>query len=117
MRKALGIVAGLVLGVVITSIVEWISSRIYPLPPGVDPMDVEAMKGVIAQLPFGAFLMVLLAWGLGSLAGGWLAVTIARGTWILPAVLVGGILMLFGIITMLMLPHPLWFWPLGVGVY
>ncbi|MGB7623575.1 MAG: hypothetical protein WBN92_14590 [Terriglobia bacterium] len=76
MRALMRTIVVVLLGV-IAAVVEAINSRIYPLPAGVDPNNTKAMKEVIATLPLGALLMVLLGWWLGAFSGGWLAARLA----------------------------------------
>jgi predicted MFS family arabinose efflux permease len=89
--------------------VEAIGHQVYPLPEGLDMKNIEAVKAYVAALPTGALLFVLLAYGLGSFAGGWLAAKIARTSQIHLPLTVGGIQLLFGIMNIVMIPHPTWF--------
>ncbi|MCI0691234.1 hypothetical protein L0337_04405 [candidate division KSB1 bacterium] len=116
-RKILAVVGGIVVGGIVVFVVEWISSLIYPLPAGLDMADKEAMKAYVAALPIGALLFVLLAYVLGGLTGGWLAAKIARDSQIRLSLIVGGVLLLFGIINLVTIPHPLWFAVLSVLVF
>jgi len=104
------VIGGAVAGVIVIAVVETVSSMIYPLPSGFDPGDMEALKAHAAQLPLGAFLLVLAGWGGGNLLGSWLATRVAPARHSHPGVIVGVILLAAGIANMLMLPHPAWFW-------
>jgi 4-hydroxybenzoate polyprenyltransferase len=116
-RSILAVVAGLVLGVVIIAAVEYMSHMVYPPPPGLDMKDPEAMKAMVANLPVGALLFLLLAWALGSFGGGWLAARLSQRLQTRHAMIVGALLMLAGIMNMIMIPHPAWLWVLGIAVY
>ncbi len=116
-RSILAVVAGLVLGVVIIAAVEYMSHMAYPPPPGLDMKDPEAMKAMVANLPVGALLFLLLAWALGSFGGGWLAARLSQRLQMRHAMIVGALLMLAGIMNMIMIPHPTWLWVLGITVY
>ena len=116
-RKILAVVGGVILGGVVVFVVEWISSKVYPLPPGLDLNNREAMKAYVAALPIGALLFVLLAYVLGSLAGGWLAAKIARDSRLHLPLTVGGVLLFFGIINLVTIPHPLWFAMVSILVF
>jgi hypothetical protein len=116
-RKILAVIGGVVLGGIVVFVVEWVSSLIYPPPAGLDMTDKEAMKAYVATLPIGALLFVLLAYVLGSLSGGWLAAKIARDSKIRLSLIAGGVLLLFGIINLVTIPHPLWFAVLTVLVF
>ena len=123
LRRVFALVAGLLVAVVVVGGVEGLSSRLYPLPAGLDYNDREAMTAAIALLPAGAFVAVLVAWGLAALAGSWVAVRMGGHAGI--GYLIGVLLGTAGIANLLMIPHPLWMWagaaiviPLGtlVGV-
>lgn len=116
-RSILAVIAGLVLGVVLIAVVEFIGHYVYPPPADLDMTNSEALKNLIANAPVGALLFVILAWAIGSFGGGWLASRIAQKSHVMLALIVGGILMAAGIMNMLMIPHPLWFWILGIAVY
>ena len=112
LRKILGVVAGVVAGALVVFAVEGIGHSIYPPPAGTDLHDPEALKALMLTLPRGALLFVVLGWTLGAFAGGAVAGLIGRG--IVPALLTGAIQLLFGIMTMLMIPHPAWMMALGI---
>ena len=69
------------------------------------------------DIPAGALWFVLLAWALGSFAGGWLATLLAKHRSRMHALIVGGVLLLAGVVNMLMLPHPTWFRIVGVLLF
>ncbi len=110
-------VAGVVAGGLLVALVEGIGHRVYPLPEGLDVKDVEALKEYVATLPAGALLFVLLAWAVGSFGGGWLAAKIADRKRLVHALVVGGVLMAFGIVNLVTIPHPLWFAVVGVVLF
>ena len=116
-RSILAVIAGVVFGGILVWAVEKIGHAVYPLPEGFDPTDMEQLKVIVQQLPVGALLFVLLAWAVGSLGGGALAAWLARRAGVNHALIVGGILMLFSIINMFMIPHPTWFWIAGLLVF
>jgi len=115
-RSILGVVAGIVAAVVVVGVVEAAGHLIFPPPPGIDLSDPEQLKTIMDKIPPGALVAVLVAWGAGSLAGGFTAAAIARRAHFVHALIVGGIQCAFGIITMLMIPHPLWFWFASIAI-
>lgn len=117
MRSILAVLAGVVVAGIVIAGVEYLGHLIYPPPPGLDPSDVESMKAMMADIPLGSLLFVLLAWALGSLAGGGVAARIAARSYLLHALIVGGIMLIGGVINMAMIPHPLWFWIVGVILF
>ena len=70
----------------------------------------------MARLPLGALIAVLVAWALGSVTGGWVAAKLAAEARVAHAMVVGVVLVVCGVATMLMIPHPVWFWVAGIVV-
>ena len=65
-RTILGAVAGLVVAFFTIMLVELASHHAYPPPPGIDHNDTADMARLIGMLPFGALLMIVLAWVIGA---------------------------------------------------
>jgi predicted MFS family arabinose efflux permease len=70
----------------------------------------EAIRG----LPAGAFVLVVIAWGLGALTGSAVATGVSRRVG--PGYLIGVLLLAAAIGNMLMIPHPVWMWIGGIIV-
>jgi hypothetical protein len=113
-RSILAIVAGANVAIMLISAVEAFSSLVYPPPPVLDPNAQEAMRQHIAQLPIGAFLLVLVGWAVGSAAGGWVAARLAGRAPLVHGVIIGLFFAMAASLTMLMIPHPLWMWVGGI---
>jgi hypothetical protein len=111
-RKILGVVAGVVAGGLVVFAVEAVGHAVFPPPPGLDTSDPETMKTMMQSLPVGALLCVVVAWVLGAFAGGAVAALVGRSLG--PALVTGALQLLFGIVTMVMIPHPLWMIALGI---
>jgi hypothetical protein len=114
-RSILAVVAGLVLSFAIVVLVQGLSAILYPLPPGVDVNDPASLRAAMADVPAGALFLVALAWFVGTFAGAWVAARVALRAPSAHAFAVGGILTLAGVANLLMLPHPAWFWVLGLS--
>ena len=108
-RSVVGVILGLVAAAVIIALLEAVGHAIYPPPPGIDLYDPEALKSIIDQLPLGAIVMVLVAWGAGTFVGGFTAGAIAGRAQVIHGMIVGGIEMACAVITMILIPHPVWF--------
>ena len=117
MRSALRSIAAVVVGFIAASIVmmivETINGRVlYPelgrAAEGVT--DRETLRAMLATAPVGVFLVVLVGWILGGIAGGWTAARVASQAKGWHAVVVGALLTLAGVANNLMIPPPLWFW-------
>jgi uncharacterized protein YacL len=121
MRLILRSVGAVLLGAIVAGVLiaclEFLGSKIFPLPPGTDPMDMEAVKAAMANVPVGALLLVLFGWFVGTAAGAWIAARVAGRAPMAHGLIVGALLLTGGIANMLMLPHPSWFWVLAVAVF
>ncbi|HEV8197381.1 MAG TPA: hypothetical protein VGP87_12115 [Gemmatimonadales bacterium] len=116
LRGLAAVVMGLVVGFVVTFGIEWINNLMFPLAPGTDPRNADAMRAAIAALPAPALLVVLLGWFLAALSGAWVATRIARGDH-RPAWVLGVLLVTAAIGNLLAIPHPVWFWIAGLALY
>jgi hypothetical protein len=116
-RSILAVVLGFIVANVVIMGVHLISTRIYPLPPGFDMHDPEAMRERMSTMPPMAFLWVALAHVLGTVAGAAFATWMTRRSPALHAVIVGGLVLAGGVANQLMLPHPAWFWPVDLATY
>ena len=115
-RQVASVLMGLIVAFVITFGVEFVNSRIYPLPPGTDYRDAASMRAAMATLPHAALVGVLVGWFLAAVAAAWVAVRIARGArW--TAWLLGLLLLIAAIANMAQFPHPVWFWVIGIVLY
>lgn len=106
MRAFGGIVAGLIVGFVAIWLVSMIGYLFYPIPTDLNPLDYDAVGVYLRAAPFGALALVVLSWFVGALAGGLVAVAIARAAW--PAWLIAALVAFAGILNILMIPHPVW---------
>jgi hypothetical protein len=109
LRSVVATAVGIVTGVIVISAVEAVSNNMYPLPAGVDPKNLEALKAVILTMPNGAFLMIMLGHMLGALSAGIVSMLIAKDTF-RPTFVCGGMFMVFGLINLVVLPHPMFVW-------
>lgn len=115
LRAMLAAVGGLAAAIVVILLVEFASHALYPPPEGFDPKNREALKAYIQSLPVEAFLMVLLAYALGSFSGGALSALVVRGK--RSAFIVGGGLTAMGLYNLFAIPHPAWFWVASLALY
>jgi hypothetical protein len=116
LRRVLAVLAGLGVATGIVFAVEAINAKLYPMPPGTDFSDSEAMRAVMTRLPRAALLIVLLGWGVATVAGAWIAARVG-GRRQGPAWTVGVVLLGAAVFNLLELPHPLWFWVVGVALF
>jgi len=110
-RSILAIVVGLLVAFILILLVQTISVLfLFPMPPGLDRHDHEAMREYIHSLPDSAFLPILLAYFLGTFCGVALAVRIARRAPAVHALIVCGPFLFFNLMNLQMHEHPIWFW-------
>lgn len=115
MRRMLAAgVITLLTGALLVAAVEWLGHRIYPPPPGLDPMDPASLARYMESLPFGAKAMVVLAWLVaavgGAFAGGFVAGR-HHGTF----AIVASVGLLLGVaLNAMFIPHPAWMLVAGV---
>lgn len=107
MRIFLGLLAGIFAAVLTVFVLEGIGHMIFPPPDGVDLKDPETIRTLMSDIPLGAKIAVLVAWFVGTIAGGLTAVRVAHaGAW--PAWAISGIMGLFIAINLFWIPHPVW---------
>ena len=112
-RNVIAVVAGFVAASAIMMAVEALNGKIlYPElgKRAARVTDRQEIKETMASAPVGALVVVLIGWGLGSIAGGFLTTLISRKSRNRQALVLGGLLTLAGIANNLMLPPPIWFW-------
>jgi hypothetical protein len=108
-RVVLAVLAGLAVGWVVITCIELLNAFVFfPLPPGTDFTNPEALKAAMKDMPAGAFAVVLVAWMLGTLVGVWVAAKIARSA--RPAWVVGAIFLVLTVVNLMSIPHPIWMW-------
>lgn len=112
-RSILAVLGGGLVCAILIFAAEAVGSRIYPLPPGTDPTDLEALKAAMAEMPPGAYFFVLLGWFVGPLAGSWVAAKLAPGSPFVHGMIVAGLVAGSAILNLVVLPHPAWMWVAG----
>jgi hypothetical protein len=108
-RRVLSVFAGLMVGFLCVALIEAVSSRLYPLPAGVDVSDIEAFRAHVQTLPIMAFVLVLVAHVVGSFAAGFTCVSVSRQMWKTGPIIIGVLLLSAGVTNLVMIPHPVWF--------
>ena len=103
MRRTIGAVAGgIAVALLVIMLVEAIGNSLYPPPAGIDLQDADA----VSRIPFRTLIFPVIAWFLGALAGGIVAVWVSRLRWsawpVAAAVLVGTVAQFA------LMAHPLW---------
>ena len=116
MKIVIGLVVGLVVLVLVTGGIEWLShTYLFPPPPGLDITNPADQARIMAAMPVGGWAMVAVAWFLGAFAGAWAANRIARSA--MPGWIIALLTVAFGVYTMMTIPgHPTWMWAAGIAL-
>lgn len=109
MRTWLAGVAGAFSAFVVVAVVEGIGHAIYAPATLPDMADPEAVAAFIRAMPLGAFLFVLGAYLLATIAGGVIAAVLARRHGMRLAIIVGALILTASVANFVALPHPAWF--------
>ena len=113
LRSIAAVAAGFIAASIVMMIIETINGRIlYPeLAKAADGVtDRETIRALLATAPVGAFLVVLVGWILGGVAGGWATARLAAQATAGHGLVLGALLVLAGVANNLMIPPPPWFW-------
>ncbi len=119
LRKVLAVVIGFVAGSAFNMALVMASHVAFPLPPGVDPNDMEAFKAHVEAhgLPLGALIMVLIAHAGGSFVSGFACGLIARERWHAAAIGLGLLWTCSGAAMLMLIPAPAWFAVTDIALY
>lgn len=108
---------GIFFGGISIYLVQLLGHKLYPLPEGMKPNDMEAMKNYVATAPFMALFFVILSYAFGALVSGFISTKIAGNNSKTFAIICGIFFLLQSIYMMYSLPTPVWFWILGILVW
>src|SRR5687768_14305907 len=105
-RKLGGILLGAIVGYLIVSAIEMLNLMLFKPPAGLDFKDPAALKNFVASLPETAFILVIVAWIVGTFIGVLIATRVARTR---VAGLIVGMLMIGATVSnFYRFPHPIW---------
>lgn len=116
-RNILSVATGLLTSFIIIIILEAFGQILYPPPATINVHDAEAMKEFLSHAPTKVFILILVAYALGSFIGGWISSMIARVNKSGKAMTVGGVLMGVGMYNLMNFQHPLWVVIAGVFAF
>ncbi len=117
-KNILAVVAGIIFGSFVNMGLIMISGSIIPPPEGADVTTMEGLKASMHLFQPQHFIFPFLAHALGTLAGAFVAATIAADHKMRFAWVIGAFFLLGGIANVFMLPSPVWFSILDVvGAY
>jgi hypothetical protein len=112
LRSILAVLGAVLANVLIVSVCEMGLTAVFPRPPGLDFNDPEQLKTFAQSMPTGALAMLVAGWAAGAFGSGAVGYLIGRKTW---TAWVGPMFNLLGVVmSIVMIPHPLWV--AGIGV-
>ena len=116
LRNILAIIVGAVVGSVVNMGIIMMSSSVIPPPEGADVTTVEGLKASMHLFEPKHFIMPFLAHALGTLVGAFVAAKIATNNKMRFAMAIGLLFLAGGVTNVVMLPSPIWFTILDIGV-
>jgi hypothetical protein len=115
-KNILAIITGIILGSVVNMGIIMISGSIIPPPAGADITTTEGLQASMHHFEPRHFIFPFLAHALGTFAGAFFAALIAANHKLKFAVGIGIFFLTGGITSVFMLPSPLWFTVLDLGL-
>lgn len=115
LRRAIGVVVGVILANVIFFLGGMVAERVYPTPPELlNPQTAEATAQRVEMAEGGGLLLVIFGSALGGFLGGMTGTKVAGGRETVVAVVIGALLALWGVYAFYVFyPQRLWF-PIGL---
>ncbi len=111
-KKILAILGGIIASVFTVMACEYVNHIFYPPPAGLEGVDWETIQKIYIEyvkvIPLGALISLWLGWMVGALVGGFVSGKIDTINWKFNSYILAGILLLFAILNMFMIPHPIW---------
>lgn len=116
LRNALAVIAGVFLGSVVNMIVIVSSGSIIPPPNGVDVTTMEGLRASMHLFEPKHFILPFLAHALGTFSGAYLTVRLVKSNWFVFAFAIGCYFLIGGIVNVILLPSPIGFTILDLGI-
>ncbi len=109
MRNVLATIVGFIVASLTVYIFEsLIGHNLFPLPESIDPMDMESIKANMHLIPTGSKIFVVIAHFMGIVVGMLVAGLISK-TSMIPAYIVGVLMLAATAFNIIMLPKEMWF--------
>ena len=110
MKSFIAVVAGVIVGGVVVFAVEGLGRILLSALTGIEPITAQGAAALATVRPSESLLVVVLAYVLGPMSGGYIAARLAPFKRYFHAIAVGAVQLIFGVITLALFPHPEWFW-------
>lgn len=115
-KNVLGFVLGAFGAVMLNGLIIRIGGSIIPPPPGTNLSTPEGIKAAMPLLEARHFLFPFIAHALGSLAGAFIGSMLSASYRLIIALVIGGLHMVGGVMMVMMVPAPMWFNILDLGM-
>jgi hypothetical protein len=112
MRAVGAILAGLAAAIVLIAAVDFVAHLMYAPAEPVDTNDPEAVARTVASMPFGAFAIIVLGWGIGTFTGAYIAARIGRSA--AYGFVIGAVILAATIANLYMIQQPVGMWVAGI---
>lgn len=109
MRNFLAMMLGLATAVVTIILFEWVSVFVWPPPEGLDPNDSAARAEYMKTAPIESLILVVAGYIVATFEGVFLGCLFGTAKRYIFAVVIGGLVLVWTISNLIMIPHPLWF--------
>ena len=116
-KNILIVIGAIIAGSVVVFGIESISHIMFPPPSDLQLDDMDSLKRYMPQAPAGSLALLILAHAAGALISGWIIGRFAHGDKRWVAMLTGVVWTFFGLINLVMIPHPIWFTIADICVY
>lgn len=117
MKKVLAVLGGVATAFITMIIFEGINSFLFPFPQGLDVNDWEAVHTFTQNLPWTAYILVLLGWSVGAFLAGFVAKKIIKTNGTTTPVILSILLTLGGILNFILIGHPMWMIIIGLIIF
>ncbi|MBL7691626.1 MAG: hypothetical protein JNM41_08520, partial [Flavipsychrobacter sp.] len=88
---------------------EMLIHMVFPAPAGLDLQNREAIAAYMSQVPTVEFVLLLVNYAICSFVAGAVATFVVGRQHRLPAIIVGALITLGGVMNVLTIPQPTWF--------
>ena len=116
LRNLFVFVAGVFVGSLVNGLIINFSGAIIPPPVGFDLTTNEGLKAAALAMEPKHFIMPFLAHAIGTLIGSFLVTMFSKGRRFFRALMVGFLFFTGGVVMIFILPSPLWFDAVDLGL-
>jgi Na+-driven multidrug efflux pump len=114
-KKVLAIFFGVITGMIVVMLGDFIAHKFTPLPPNLNSADPKEIIAFVKTIPNTTFVIMQLFWLLSAISGGIVAAIINANDWQKSVMNVGIILMLATLMNLYLIPgHPIWMWVITI---